>query len=186
MPANGHSISVPARTLPISQMRSMSGCRRYAPGGFSDCRPHRLRDTFAVRRLLAGFQLEDVSRLLGHSSVKVTEAYYAKWVPSRKLRLERHLAESLVNTKGKAFGYRQSCVLASTNARFQADHSWLTGKYSDDRVIGETPQSGDFPYPVMLLQGGGTHMRASIDRSKASTRPTALDGTTGVDSMLHS
>ena len=63
-----------------------------------DCRPHRLRDTFAVRKLLAGFQLEDVSRLLGHSSVKVTEAYYAKWVGSRKLRLERLVAESLVNT----------------------------------------------------------------------------------------
>jgi integrase/recombinase XerD len=63
----------------------------------SDCRPHRLRDTFAVRKLLAGFQLEDVSRLLGHSSVKVTETYYAKWVGTRKLRLERLVAESLVN-----------------------------------------------------------------------------------------
>jgi integrase/recombinase XerD len=38
--------------------------------GVPDCRPHRLRDTFAVRKLLIGFQLEDVSRLLGHSSVK--------------------------------------------------------------------------------------------------------------------
>jgi integrase/recombinase XerD len=65
--------------------------------GVADCRPHRLRDTFAVRKLLAGFQLEDVSRLLGHSSVKVTEAYYAKWVASRKVRLERLLAESFVN-----------------------------------------------------------------------------------------
>jgi integrase/recombinase XerD len=65
--------------------------------GVPDCRPHRLRDTFAVRKLLAGFQLEDVSRLLGHSSVKVTEAYYAKWVSSRKVRLERLVAESLVN-----------------------------------------------------------------------------------------
>jgi integrase len=65
--------------------------------GVADCRPHRLRDTFAVRKLLAGFQLEDVSRLLGHSSVKVTEAYYAKWVSSRKVRLERLVAESLVN-----------------------------------------------------------------------------------------
>ncbi|MBL0158793.1 MAG: site-specific integrase [Bryobacterales bacterium] len=64
----------------------------------ADCRPHRLRDTFAVRKLLAGFQLEDVARLLGHSSVKVTEAYYAKWVRSRRLRLERLVAESLVNT----------------------------------------------------------------------------------------
>lgn len=64
----------------------------------ADCRPHRLRDTFAVRKLLAGFQLEDVSRLLGHSSVKVTETYYAKWVSSRKLRLEKLLAQSIVNS----------------------------------------------------------------------------------------
>jgi integrase len=70
--------------------------------GVPDCRPHRLRDTFAVRKLLAGFQLEDVSRLLAHSSVKVTEAYYAKWVASRKLRLERLVAESLVNPQSHA------------------------------------------------------------------------------------
>jgi integrase/recombinase XerD len=63
----------------------------------ADCRPHRLRDTFAVRMLLKGVSLEDVSRLLGHSSVKVTETYYAKWVASRKRRLERLLAESLVH-----------------------------------------------------------------------------------------
>jgi integrase/recombinase XerD len=43
--------------------------------GVADWRPHRLRDTFAVRKLLAGLQLDDVSRLLGHSSVKVTEQY---------------------------------------------------------------------------------------------------------------
>lgn len=68
--------------------------------GVTDCRPHRLRDTFAINKLLAGLQLDDVSRLLGHSSVKVTETYYAKWVGSRKLRLERLVAESLVNTSG--------------------------------------------------------------------------------------
>jgi site-specific recombinase XerD len=66
--------------------------------GVADCRPHRLRDTFAVRRLLSGMQLEDVSRLLGHSSVKVTEAYYAKWVSSRKRRLERLVTQSLMNS----------------------------------------------------------------------------------------
>lgn len=66
--------------------------------GIADCRPHRLRDTFAVRMLLKGVSLEDVSRLLGHSSIKVTETYYAKWVASRKRRLERLFAESLVNT----------------------------------------------------------------------------------------
>jgi integrase/recombinase XerD len=68
-----------------------------ARAGIADCRPHRLRDTFAVRALLRGMQLEDVSRLLGHASVKVTETYYAKWVGSRKRRLERLVAESLVN-----------------------------------------------------------------------------------------
>jgi integrase len=39
-------------------------------------------------------QLEDVSRLLGHSSVKVTETYYAKWISSRKRRLERIVTET--------------------------------------------------------------------------------------------
>jgi len=66
----------------------------------ADCRPHRLRDTFAVRKLLSGFQLEDVSRLLGHSSVKVTETYYAKWTAGRRMRLERLFAESVMNTQG--------------------------------------------------------------------------------------
>jgi integrase len=65
--------------------------------GIPDCRPHRLRDTFAVRCLLAGMQLDDVSRLLGHSSVKVTETHYAKWTPARGLRLERLVAETLTD-----------------------------------------------------------------------------------------
>jgi len=60
-----------------------------------DCRPHRLRDTFAIRCLLAGIHLEDVSRLLNHSSVKVTEAYYAKWTRERKIRLGHRLASTL-------------------------------------------------------------------------------------------
>jgi hypothetical protein len=51
-----------------------------------------------VRALLRGMQLEDVSRLLGHASVKVTETYDAKWIGSRKRRLERLVAESLVDT----------------------------------------------------------------------------------------
>lgn len=65
--------------------------------GVDDCRPHRLRDTFAVRKLLAGLQIGDVSRLLGHSSVTITEKYYAKWVPGRKARLERLLADTIVD-----------------------------------------------------------------------------------------
>lgn len=61
--------------------------------GIDDCRPHRLRDTFAVRLLLRGVSLDDVSRLLGHSSVRITEGYYAKWIPARARRLEGIVAD---------------------------------------------------------------------------------------------
>lgn len=46
------------------------------PGGH----PHQLRDTFAVSLLERGVPLEEVSKLLGHESVKTTEKYDAKWV----------------------------------------------------------------------------------------------------------
>jgi integrase/recombinase XerD len=68
--------------------------------GVGDCRPHRLRDTFAVRLLTKGVPLEDVSKLLGHATIAVTEKYYAPWVASRKLRLERLLSETFAKTKG--------------------------------------------------------------------------------------
>jgi integrase len=62
--------------------------------GIADCRPHRLRDTCAVRLLLRGVPIGDVSKLLGHSSVTTTEQFYAAWVPERVSRLERVLAAS--------------------------------------------------------------------------------------------
>jgi integrase len=93
--------------------------------GVADCRPHRLRDSFAVRALLRGMQLDDVSRLLGHSGVKVMEAYHAKWIASRKMRLERLLAESLLNAQRHTFGNRQCCLFPPTDFRFQSDHTWL-------------------------------------------------------------
>jgi integrase len=46
-----------------------------------------MRDTFAVEYLLAGMPLEEVSRLLGHSSVLVTQKHYAPWVLQRQQRL---------------------------------------------------------------------------------------------------
>jgi integrase/recombinase XerD len=49
---------------------------------------HRLRDTFAVELLLAGVPIDQVSILLGHSSVKVTEKHYAPWVKARQQQLE--------------------------------------------------------------------------------------------------
>ena len=49
---------------------------------------HRFRDTFAVELLLAGNSLENVSKLLGHSSVKVTEEHYAPWILERQEQAE--------------------------------------------------------------------------------------------------
>lgn len=49
---------------------------------------HRWRDTFAVELLLAGVPLEQVSILLGHPSVKVTERNYSPWVKARQDQLE--------------------------------------------------------------------------------------------------
>jgi integrase len=49
--------------------------------------PHRFRDTFSVE-LLAGVPIKDVSILLEHSPVKITERAYAPLVQARQQRLE--------------------------------------------------------------------------------------------------
>jgi integrase/recombinase XerD len=54
------------------------------PGGHS----HQLRDTFAVDLLNHGVPLEEVSKLLGHKSIKTTEKSYAPWVKSRQDRAD--------------------------------------------------------------------------------------------------
>jgi integrase len=56
---------------------------------------HMLRDTFAVEMLLAGIPLEDVSKLLTHESIKVTEEYYGHWVPDRLKRLKGRAVEAM-------------------------------------------------------------------------------------------
>ncbi len=50
---------------------------------------HMLRDTFAVGLLQAGVSIENVATLLGHSSIKITQAHYAPWVRTRQDALER-------------------------------------------------------------------------------------------------
>jgi integrase len=52
------------------------------------CHPHMFRDTFAVEMLLAGVPIDQVSILLGHASVKVTEKSYAPFVKARQVQLQ--------------------------------------------------------------------------------------------------
>lgn len=62
---------------------------------------HRLRDTFAVDLLEKGVPLEEVSKLLGHESIKTTEKHYAKWVKGRQDRLDSLVMDTWKQSKAK-------------------------------------------------------------------------------------
>jgi integrase/recombinase XerD len=55
--------------------------------------PHMFRHTFATDLLARGIPIEDVSVLLGHKSVRITEAYYSHWIKARRDRLEERVRE---------------------------------------------------------------------------------------------
>jgi len=59
----------------------------FTAAGLPDAHPHMLRDTFAVELLLSGVPLDQVSKLLGHASIKVTEKHYAPFVSARQQQL---------------------------------------------------------------------------------------------------
>ena len=76
--------SSPRTSADFWRKRLQRVARRAGVEGF---KPHRLRDTFAVELLAAGVSMDDVSVLLGHSSIRTTERYYAPWDLSRSNRL---------------------------------------------------------------------------------------------------
>ena len=69
---------------------------RRPEGQLKRCHPHMFRDTFAMEMLLAGVPIDQVSLLLGHASVKITEKSYAPFVKARQIQLQ----ESVRNAWG--------------------------------------------------------------------------------------
>lgn len=65
--------------------------RFFKIAGVVDGHAHRFRDTFAVRLLSKGVFLENVSILLGHADIKITQKHYAPWVQSRQELLEAEI-----------------------------------------------------------------------------------------------
>lgn len=55
---------------------------------------HMMRDSYAIGLLLSGVPLDQVSILLGHSSIKITEKHYAPWVKARQEQLEQSVQKS--------------------------------------------------------------------------------------------
>jgi integrase/recombinase XerD len=69
----------------------------FRAAGLPQGHPHQLRDTFAVNMLQDGVPLEEVSKMLGHESIKTTERYYAKWVKTRQDRLDKVVTDTWAN-----------------------------------------------------------------------------------------
>jgi integrase/recombinase XerD len=69
--------------------------------GITNGHPHRFRDTFAVSLLEVDVSIENVSRLLGHQSVRVTEKHYSQWVRTRQDALDKAVEKALRSQKSR-------------------------------------------------------------------------------------
>lgn len=78
------------RCLPTSAVKIWERTfqRVFELAGIPDGTIHRFRDTFAVELLLKGVPIDQLSILLGHSSLTVTEKHYSPWVKTRQEQLE--------------------------------------------------------------------------------------------------
>lgn len=63
---------------------------------------HMFRDTFAVEMLLAGVPIDQVSILLGHASVRITEKHYSPGVRARQDQLEKSVQSAWALFPGRS------------------------------------------------------------------------------------
>jgi integrase len=90
---------------------------RTADGERKRCHPHMFRDTFAVEMLLAGVPIDQVSLLLGHASVKITEKSYAPFVKARQLQLQESVRNAWNAVTGNGPQNTPPTSAASVNKR---------------------------------------------------------------------
>ncbi len=69
--------------------------RLFKLAGMPNAHPHQFRDTFACELLQQGVPIKDVSMMLGHQSVVVTEKYYSKWVRGRQEALDAQVTRAM-------------------------------------------------------------------------------------------
>jgi integrase len=85
--------------------------------GIADGHFHRFRHSFVTSRLEDGWALEDVSKLAGHADTTITARVYAKWTNAREDRLQRMVAERLMNSAHDAGGNGQDSAPAPADAQ---------------------------------------------------------------------
>lgn len=78
-------------------------------------RPHRFRDSFAVNMLNGGMALQDVSRMLGHANVKMTQDYYLPFVRSSQDALEarKYAARAMDYRAAEAAQAKEAAVIVN-------------------------------------------------------------------------
>ena len=173
---------MPARCR-ITGASGWAGSRRRR--ACKDFRTHRLRDTFAVELLLADVSIDDVSVLLGHSSVHTTERYYAPWDRSRRDRLARivrdaHkrdplLAELYGDPRGgTGRGLQRQPRPAARPGRpdsVRARKSMISGNIRPIRSSLPMVSAGQLPMRFRDCQGGCIWKSGSFAAQKSSGSP---------------
>ena len=64
-----------------------------------DATAHDLRDSFVSHLIYLGYSLEDVSKVAGHSTIKVTERYYYEQLEERRRNMLSDLGNHMIGSQ---------------------------------------------------------------------------------------
>jgi integrase len=120
----------------IADLRNRDGSRKR-------CHSHMFRDTFAVELLLAGVPIEQVSILLGHRSVKMTEKHYLPWVKARQKQLTASVRRAWFSeARQDAVARRPDFAERTTPSAFSAAtrhsivfHTWVQSRITHPLLL---------------------------------------------------